>query len=78
MDMTIDQQVALDEALAPHTGRLRIGKSDFHLRSDITSKEGRLRIGKSDFHLRSDITSKEGDLKRLRIHDIEDMLLLLV
>nr|GEZ45753.1 hypothetical protein [Tanacetum cinerariifolium] len=39
MDMTIDQQVALDEALVPHTSRLRIGKSSFRLRSDITSKE---------------------------------------
>nr|GEY42449.1 hypothetical protein [Tanacetum cinerariifolium] len=32
MDMTIDQQVALDEALVPHASRLRIGKSNFHLR----------------------------------------------
>nr|GEY95115.1 hypothetical protein [Tanacetum cinerariifolium] len=39
MDMTIDQQVALDEALVPHESRLRIGKSNFRLRSDITSKE---------------------------------------
>nr|GFA87292.1 hypothetical protein [Tanacetum cinerariifolium] len=39
MDMTIDQQVALDEALVPHSSRLRIGKSNFHLRLDITSKE---------------------------------------
>nr|GEY60780.1 hypothetical protein [Tanacetum cinerariifolium] len=42
MDMTIDQQVALDEALAPHASRLRIGKSNFHLRLDITSKESTL------------------------------------
>nr|GEZ45969.1 retrovirus-related Pol polyprotein from transposon TNT 1-94 [Tanacetum cinerariifolium] len=38
MDMTIDQQVALDEALVPHASRLRIGKSNFSLRSNITSK----------------------------------------
>nr|GEV03610.1 putative reverse transcriptase, RNA-dependent DNA polymerase [Tanacetum cinerariifolium] len=38
MDMTIDQQVALDEALVPHASRLRIGKRNFRLRSDITSK----------------------------------------
>nr|GFB61145.1 hypothetical protein [Tanacetum cinerariifolium] len=29
MDMIIDQQVAVDEALVPHAGRLRIGKSNF-------------------------------------------------
>nr|GEZ43237.1 hypothetical protein [Tanacetum cinerariifolium] len=44
MDMTIDQQVALDEALVPHTSRLRIGKSNFRLRSDITSKESTLQL----------------------------------
>nr|GEZ33412.1 hypothetical protein [Tanacetum cinerariifolium] len=31
MDMTINQQVALDEALVPHANRLRIGKSNFHV-----------------------------------------------
>nr|GEX88913.1 hypothetical protein [Tanacetum cinerariifolium] len=44
MDMTIDQQVALDEALVPHASRLRIGKSNFRLRSDITSKELTLQV----------------------------------
>nr|GEV15579.1 hypothetical protein [Tanacetum cinerariifolium] len=44
MDMTIDQQVALDEALVPHASRLRIGKSNFRLRSDITSKESTLQV----------------------------------
>nr|GEV02039.1 retrovirus-related Pol polyprotein from transposon TNT 1-94 [Tanacetum cinerariifolium] len=44
MDMTIDQQVALDEALVPHTSRLRIGKRNFRLRSDITSKESTLQL----------------------------------
>nr|GEU77248.1 hypothetical protein [Tanacetum cinerariifolium] len=44
MDMTIDPQVALDEALVPHASRLRIGKSNFHLRSDITSKESTLKV----------------------------------
>nr|GEY95174.1 hypothetical protein [Tanacetum cinerariifolium] len=44
MEMTIDQQVALDEALIPHASRLRIGKSNFHLRSDITSKESTLQL----------------------------------
>nr|GEW96996.1 hypothetical protein [Tanacetum cinerariifolium] len=44
MDMTIDQQVALYEALVPHAGRLRIGKSNFLLRSYITSKESTLQV----------------------------------
>nr|GEZ53748.1 RNA-directed DNA polymerase, eukaryota, reverse transcriptase zinc-binding domain protein [Tanacetum cinerariifolium]GEZ53752.1 RNA-directed DNA polymerase, eukaryota, reverse transcriptase zinc-binding domain protein [Tanacetum cinerariifolium]GEZ61445.1 RNA-directed DNA polymerase, eukaryota, reverse transcriptase zinc-binding domain protein [Tanacetum cinerariifolium] len=44
MDMTIDQQVALDKALVPHASRLRIGKSNFRLRSDITSKESTLQV----------------------------------
>nr|GEV52627.1 hypothetical protein [Tanacetum cinerariifolium] len=44
MDMTIDQQVALDEALVSHASRLRIGKSNFYLRSDITSNESTLQL----------------------------------
>nr|GFA91091.1 hypothetical protein [Tanacetum cinerariifolium] len=44
MDMTIDQQVALDEALVPHTSRLRIGKRNFRLRSYITSNESTLQL----------------------------------
>nr|GEW55827.1 hypothetical protein [Tanacetum cinerariifolium] len=44
MDMTIDQQVALDEALVPHASRLRIRKSNFCLRSYIKSKESTLQV----------------------------------
>nr|GEW12768.1 hypothetical protein [Tanacetum cinerariifolium] len=44
MDMTIDQQVAMDKALVPHASRLRIGKSKFRLRLDITSKETTLQM----------------------------------
>nr|GEY82175.1 hypothetical protein [Tanacetum cinerariifolium] len=44
MDMTIDQQVALDKALVPHASRLKIGKSNFRLRSDISSKESTLQL----------------------------------
>nr|GFD54240.1 hypothetical protein [Tanacetum cinerariifolium] len=44
MDMTIDQQVALDEAIVPHASRLRIGKSNFRLKSDISSKESTLQL----------------------------------
>nr|GEU75245.1 hypothetical protein [Tanacetum cinerariifolium] len=44
MDIIIDQQVALDEALVPYASRLRIGKSNFRLRSYITSKESTLQM----------------------------------
>nr|GEZ87035.1 hypothetical protein [Tanacetum cinerariifolium] len=37
-------QVTLDEALVPHASRLRIGKRNFRLRSDITSKESTLQV----------------------------------
>nr|GEZ36168.1 hypothetical protein [Tanacetum cinerariifolium] len=42
MDTTIEQQAAMDEALVPHAQRLRIGRSNFHLLSDIKSKESTL------------------------------------
>nr|GEW12627.1 hypothetical protein [Tanacetum cinerariifolium] len=42
--MTIDQQVALDKAFVPHASRLRIRKSNFRLRLDITSKESTLQL----------------------------------
>nr|GFA61238.1 hypothetical protein [Tanacetum cinerariifolium] len=44
MATTMDQQVALDEALFPSTKRLRIGRSNFRLPSDIQSKESTLRV----------------------------------
>nr|GEW10662.1 hypothetical protein [Tanacetum cinerariifolium] len=44
MDMMIDQQVALNEALVPHARRLRIGRSNFRLLSDISSKESTLQL----------------------------------
>nr|GEV00505.1 hypothetical protein [Tanacetum cinerariifolium] len=44
MDTTIDQQVAMDEALVPHAHRLRIGWSNFRLLSDISSKEYTLQL----------------------------------
>nr|GEY96398.1 hypothetical protein [Tanacetum cinerariifolium] len=44
MDTTIDQQVARDEALGPHAKRLRIGRSNFRLLSDIKSKESTLQL----------------------------------
>nr|GEV93089.1 hypothetical protein [Tanacetum cinerariifolium] len=44
MDTTIDQQVAMDEALVPHAKRLRIRRSNFRLLSDIKSKESTLQL----------------------------------
>nr|GEV65814.1 uncharacterized mitochondrial protein AtMg00810-like [Tanacetum cinerariifolium] len=44
MATTIEQQVALDEALVPSTQRLRIGGSNFQLPSDIQSKESTLQL----------------------------------
>nr|GEX91157.1 retrovirus-related Pol polyprotein from transposon TNT 1-94 [Tanacetum cinerariifolium] len=45
VDTTIDQQIAMDEALVPHAKRLRIGRSNFCLLSDIKSKEFTLQLG---------------------------------
>nr|GEZ04922.1 hypothetical protein [Tanacetum cinerariifolium] len=44
METTIEQQVALDEALIPSTQRLRIGRSNFRLPSDIQFKESTLQV----------------------------------
>nr|GEZ35432.1 hypothetical protein [Tanacetum cinerariifolium] len=44
MATTIEQQVALDETLVPSAQRLRIGRSNFRLPSDIQSKESTLQV----------------------------------
>nr|GFB83247.1 hypothetical protein [Tanacetum cinerariifolium] len=44
MDTTIEQQVVMDEALVPHARRLSIGRSNFRLLSDISSKESTLQL----------------------------------
>nr|GEX42066.1 hypothetical protein [Tanacetum cinerariifolium] len=44
MATTIEQQVALDEALVPSAQRLRIGRSNFRLPSDIQLKESTLQV----------------------------------
>nr|GEV79057.1 hypothetical protein [Tanacetum cinerariifolium] len=44
MDTTIDQQLAMDEALVPTAQRLRIRRSNFCLLSDIKSKETTLQL----------------------------------
>nr|GEZ52437.1 hypothetical protein [Tanacetum cinerariifolium] len=44
METTIEQQVTLDEALVPSAQRLRIGRSNFRLPSDIQSKESTLQV----------------------------------
>nr|GEZ00264.1 hypothetical protein [Tanacetum cinerariifolium] len=44
MATTIEQQVAMDEALVPSTQRLRIGRINLQLPSDIQSKESTLQL----------------------------------
>nr|GFC31566.1 hypothetical protein [Tanacetum cinerariifolium] len=44
MATTLNQQVALDEALVPSAQRLRIRRSNFRLPSDIQSKEPTLQV----------------------------------
>nr|GEZ45779.1 hypothetical protein [Tanacetum cinerariifolium] len=44
MDTTIEQQAAMDEAFVPHAQRLRIGRCNFRLLSDIKSKESTLQL----------------------------------
>nr|GFA21504.1 retrovirus-related Pol polyprotein from transposon TNT 1-94 [Tanacetum cinerariifolium] len=44
MATTIEQQTALDESLVPSLQRLRIGRSNFRLPSDIQSKEATLQV----------------------------------
>nr|GFC40131.1 hypothetical protein [Tanacetum cinerariifolium] len=44
MATTIEQQVVLDEVMVPSTQRLRIGRSNFRLPSDIQSKESTLQV----------------------------------
>nr|GFD36826.1 hypothetical protein [Tanacetum cinerariifolium] len=44
MATTLDQHVALDEALVPSAQRLRIGRSNFRLPSNIQSKEPTLQV----------------------------------
>nr|GEU63105.1 hypothetical protein [Tanacetum cinerariifolium] len=44
MATTIEQQLALDETLVPSMQRLRIGRSNFRLPSDIQSKESTLQV----------------------------------
>nr|GFB31377.1 hypothetical protein [Tanacetum cinerariifolium] len=66
MATTIEQQTALDESLVPSSQRLRIGRCNFRLPSDIQSKEAtlqRLRIGRCNFRLPSEIQSKEATLQ---------------
>nr|GFB95532.1 hypothetical protein [Tanacetum cinerariifolium] len=44
MATTIEQETALDESLVPSTQRLRIGRSNFRLPSDIQRKEATLQV----------------------------------
>ncbi|GJT61484.1 hypothetical protein Tco_1005017 [Tanacetum coccineum] len=44
MDITRDQQIALDDALVAPRNRLKIGKSNLQLSSDLNSKEATLQV----------------------------------
>nr|GEY55960.1 hypothetical protein [Tanacetum cinerariifolium] len=44
MATTIEQQTALDDSLVPSSQRLRIGRNNFRLPSDIQSKEATLQV----------------------------------
>nr|GEY59339.1 hypothetical protein [Tanacetum cinerariifolium] len=44
MDTMIDQQVAMHDDLVSHARRLRIGRSNFRLLSDISSEESTLQL----------------------------------
>ncbi|GJX95598.1 hypothetical protein Tco_0351396 [Tanacetum coccineum] len=44
MDITRDQQIALDDSLVAPTNRLKIGKSNLQLSSDLKSKEATLQV----------------------------------
>ncbi|GJW24846.1 hypothetical protein Tco_0038657 [Tanacetum coccineum] len=44
MDITRDQQIALDDALVAPRNRLKIGKSNLRLSSDLNSKEATLQV----------------------------------
>nr|GEV60911.1 hypothetical protein [Tanacetum cinerariifolium] len=44
METTIEQQTTLDESLVPSSQRLRIGRCNFRLPSDIQSKEATLQV----------------------------------
>ncbi|GKE75601.1 hypothetical protein Tco_1537642 [Tanacetum coccineum] len=44
MDITRDQQIALDDALVAPANRLRVGKSNLRLSSDLNSKEITLQV----------------------------------
>nr|GFB21127.1 hypothetical protein [Tanacetum cinerariifolium] len=50
MATTIEQQTALDESLVPGLQRLRIGRSNFRLPSDIQSKEATLQVATAKLH----------------------------
>ncbi|GJY31551.1 hypothetical protein Tco_0415046, partial [Tanacetum coccineum] len=44
IDITRDQQIALDDALVAPTNRLKISKSNLRLSSDLNSKEATLQV----------------------------------
>nr|GFB17873.1 hypothetical protein [Tanacetum cinerariifolium] len=74
MATTIEQQVALDEALVPSTKRLRIGRSNFKLPSGIQSKESTLQVVTATVHHHS-IRFKMNNKKHIiNLETFRDML----
>nr|GEZ76823.1 hypothetical protein [Tanacetum cinerariifolium] len=55
MATTIEQQTALDESLVPSSQRLRIGRSNFRLPTDIQSKEATLQVIYDDIRYLTDV-----------------------
>nr|GFB25370.1 hypothetical protein [Tanacetum cinerariifolium] len=66
MATTIEQQVALDEALVPSTKRLRIRRSNFRLPSDIQSKESTLQVVYDVLHQQC-LTGKSSSFDSFRL-----------
>nr|GEY14461.1 hypothetical protein [Tanacetum cinerariifolium] len=71
MDTTIEQQVTMDEALVPSAQRLRIGRSNFRLLSDIQSKESTLQLEVAKNDDKND-TEESGDDDEEGSSDEED------
>nr|GEZ83582.1 hypothetical protein [Tanacetum cinerariifolium] len=74
MDTTIDQQVAMDKALVPHAQRLRIGRSNFCLLSDIKSKESTLQLATATVHHHAILFRMDNKKHIMNLESFRDML----
>nr|GEV12103.1 retrovirus-related Pol polyprotein from transposon TNT 1-94 [Tanacetum cinerariifolium] len=68
IDTTINQHVAIDEALVPHAQRLRIGRSNFCLLSDIKFKESTLQLVYDVLHIWTCYISVRGSMVNLLLN----------